>query len=438
MRLITLVLGLCLAFPYLTSISGTFGEEVTSLGFLPQPLTVMVDKVFKIAVVVESVNDLQGFDIEVNWNTSYLEYIDHIFTTPWNDHREPVSPSPYAGILYSGYEVSDSVDQINGTYKAAFATLINVPFNGSGTIVVITFKALNHVGTTHLEFTKEDLVDSGASSIPHTTSLSSVKIVQSSGVSIVSPENKVYPSDEVDLTFALSEPATWIGYSLDGIANETVTANTTLSTLLDGLHYIIVYANLSGAVNESTTVHFAVDTSPPSITGIVQAPSVNDVQPEDSVRVNASVGDDFAGVKRVTLNYTISDGTWIPLEMMNPFSRFYNTTIPKFANGTTVEFVIEAEDNVGNVITSEELGYTHQYTVVPEFPSMIVPMSLLIAGTLIALLYRARRTRTRDSSPSCERDNSRALSVEKTKSTIISMFEVTGKHQDWKSAHSMP
>jgi hypothetical protein len=42
-------------------------------------------------------------------------------------------------------------------------------------------------------------------------------------ISVVSPENKVYTSNNVSLAVTVNEPVVWIGYSLDGEDNVTVT-----------------------------------------------------------------------------------------------------------------------------------------------------------------------------------------------------------------------
>jgi hypothetical protein len=61
-------------------------------------------------------------------------------------------------------------------------------------------------------------------------------------IRVVSPENKTYTAGNVSLAFTVNKPAAWIGYSLDGQDNVTVTENTTLSGLSSGLHNITVYA----------------------------------------------------------------------------------------------------------------------------------------------------------------------------------------------------
>jgi N-acetylneuraminic acid mutarotase len=61
-------------------------------------------------------------------------------------------------------------------------------------------------------------------------------------ISVVSPENKNYTSGNVSLAFAVNKPAVWMGYSLDGQDNVTITGNATLSGLSSGLHNVTVYA----------------------------------------------------------------------------------------------------------------------------------------------------------------------------------------------------
>lgn len=76
-------------------------------------------------------------------------------------------------------------------------------------------------------------------------------------ISIVSPENKTYSGKDIPLTFSVSEPASWIGYSLDAQANVTITGNITLQDVPDGSHHLIVYANdTSSNMGASCIVYF--------------------------------------------------------------------------------------------------------------------------------------------------------------------------------------
>ena len=208
-------------------------------------------------------------------------------------------------------------------------------------------------------------------------------------ITIVSPQNLTYAASDVPLTFTVNETTSWMGYSLDGLANVTITGNTTLSSLSDGNHNIIVYANDAfGNTGSSTLVSFSVDTAPPDITSVSQNPPEDSVQPYDVVNVNATVVDDF-GVNRVFLNYTTNNGTWFSVDMSPLVGNIWHATIPGFTYGTRVNYTIVAEDNVGNSVTSDGLGYVYQ--VVPEFSPYMALLLLMTASLIVSALHRRKR-----------------------------------------------
>ena len=94
-------------------------------------------------------------------------------------------------------------------------------------------------------------------------------------VSIVSPENKNYTSSNVSLAFTLNKPAAWMGYSLDGQENATITGNTTIAGLTNGLHNITVYAKDEFKnTGSSETITFTIVKEPePFPSAIVAAAS---------------------------------------------------------------------------------------------------------------------------------------------------------------------
>jgi hypothetical protein len=211
-------------------------------------------------------------------------------------------------------------------------------------------------------------------------------------VIVLSPLNQTYHADSVALTFTLDESASWIGYSLDSQANVTVSDNATLSDLVDGNHDIVVYAaDALGNTGISNTVYFSVDTTPPEIADVSQYPTEDSVFPDDIVSVNATVTDNISGISRVVLNYTTNNGTWFDVEMSHLEGSIWNATIPGFPYCTTVNYTIIAEDTVGNSITSEDLAYTLQYHVIPEFASYIALLLLTTATLLAAALLRRKK-----------------------------------------------
>jgi hypothetical protein len=210
-------------------------------------------------------------------------------------------------------------------------------------------------------------------------------------IMILSPLNQTYHIESVVLTFTLNELSSWIGYSLDGQTNVTIVGNTTLLDLPDGNHDIIVYAtDTFGNAGSSATVYFSVDITPPEITNVSQYPTEDNVQPYDLVSVNATVTD-LNGIGRVILNYTTNNGTWFGMEMSHLEGDIWNATIPGFPYCTTVNYMITAEDGVGNIITSDELGYTLQYHVIPESLSLIALLLLMTATLVVLALHRNKR-----------------------------------------------
>jgi parallel beta-helix repeat protein len=205
---------------------------------------------------------------------------------------------------------------------------------------------------------------------------------------ILHPENNTYNMDDVPLTFTLSEPASWIGYSLDDSANETISGNTTITVPNEGQHNITVYANDSASnMGSSSTVYFSVDTIPPNITDVSRSP--DEVLPTDAVHINATVTDAVSGVKQVFLNYTNGNETWIIVEMSNVAGDVWNGTIPAFPYCTNVTYIIMAEDNAGNTITTEEMELEYQYHVIPEFRSILI--LLLFMTTMMLVVACGRR-----------------------------------------------
>jgi hypothetical protein len=61
-------------------------------------------------------------------------------------------------------------------------------------------------------------------------------------ISILSPENRTYTLNNVSLTFSVNKQVTWMGYSLDGQAQNILTENATLYNLPYGSHNVTVYA----------------------------------------------------------------------------------------------------------------------------------------------------------------------------------------------------
>jgi parallel beta-helix repeat protein len=105
-------------------------------------------------------------------------------------------------------------------------------------------------------------------------------------ITILSPQNKTYITSSIPLTFTVNEPASWIGYSLDGQANVTISGNTTLTSLSYGQHSITVYANdTSGNMGASNKVFLTVQTPPPN-----PIAPIRETPPPENVAVAVAAG----------------------------------------------------------------------------------------------------------------------------------------------------
>lgn len=77
-------------------------------------------------------------------------------------------------------------------------------------------------------------------------------------VSIFNLENATCHGN-VSLNFTTSKPTSWVGYSLDGVDNVTITGNTTLTDLASGVHNITLYAeDTFGSIGTSETITFNI------------------------------------------------------------------------------------------------------------------------------------------------------------------------------------
>ena len=273
----------------------------------------------------------------------------------WDDTPIPTVPSP---LITDGY----------GNFTAIISVL-NQTTSG-----IYTVKAVDEIGTeANASFTVYSNVSPSSSTI-----------------SVLSPENNTYNTTDIPLIFTINA-VSWITYSVDEQTNVTITGNTNITGLADGIHEILVHANdAAGNMVASDTVCFTVDTTPPNITDVSQAPVNINGTLEEGTKVNATVTDSVSGVERVSLNYTDGNGTGVIAEMTNLEGDVWNGTIPAFPHGTNVTYIIIAEDKAGNTVTTKELyGHPNQYEVLPEFPLWIIlPLFLVATASTIAVRKR--------------------------------------------------
>jgi hypothetical protein len=193
-------------------------------------------------------------------------------------------------------------------------------------------------------------------------------------VVIVSPENKEYSVADVSLTFTLSEPTSWIGYSIDGGENVTIAGNTTLSRLPNGSHSIVVYArDLAGNIGSSATVYFAVDTSPPNISLLSPQNQIyNSTNTPLTVNINEAIA---------WIGYSVDEQANVT------FSG--STTLIGLSDGTH-SIVVYARDLAGNIGSSATV-YFETDTISPSV-SILSPQNTTYDTTDIPLTITINET----------------------------------------------
>ena len=78
-------------------------------------------------------------------------------------------------------------------------------------------------------------------------------------IAIVTPTSTTYDTTDVQLYFTVSETSSWVGYSLDGQANVTISGNITFTQLAAGAHSLRVYAtDIMGHTGRSDVTQFYV------------------------------------------------------------------------------------------------------------------------------------------------------------------------------------
>ena len=177
-------------------------------------------------------------------------------------------------------------------------------------------------------------------------------------IEIVFPENRTYR--EVLLHFTVNRAASWIGYSLDGKANVTISAQVQLANLSQGSHSVRMYANDSaGNMGASETRHFSVD---------IQSPIVSILHPQ-----NISYG-----TTDIQVTFTVDENTTsLAYSLDGKATELIagNLTLAALSNGAH-RLTVYATDEVGN------LGEQTVYFDVAQFPFLL----LIAAITIVVII----------------------------------------------------
>jgi len=145
--------------------AGTAGA--TSIFVEPSQSTVYKGEAFNVTVKVTDVVDLAGWEFKLYWNKTVLNCTNVIIQTPteWQNNTQNYGPGlePNYNSTHARY------------FKAQSRTDPAPSFNGSMTIVTLTFQAIQP-GTTSLLLQETKLGSSAAQPITHTVSSGSVSV----------------------------------------------------------------------------------------------------------------------------------------------------------------------------------------------------------------------------------------------------------------------
>jgi hypothetical protein len=164
---------------------------------------------------------------------------------------------------------------------------------------------------------------------------------------ITSPLNKSYSEQRIRLNFTVDESTSWIGYSLDGNDNITITGNSSLYSLPDGSYSIVIYTNdTAGNMGISETVWFTIDSGEPYIT--ITSP-LNTTYTEQSIWLNFTIDEVTSWIGYSiddNQNVTISGNImWSSLSKGSHFIVIYaNDTERNMGQSITIWFTISFDD----------------------------------------------------------------------------------------------
>jgi parallel beta-helix repeat protein len=202
-------------------------------------------------IVANSFTENSGFAIR--WSNSYNNTFYHNnfinnargyeavlqVSNPWffgsGDHEYNTWDNGYEGNYWSDY-----TSRYSNATEVNDSSIWDVPF------------FINEVNNDGFPLTE-----------PVDIEVATVLLLYPPDICVSSPENMTYTANRVSLNFTVNEATSWMGYSLDGQNNVTITENTlNLTELSEGSHSLTVYANdTSGDMGKSETIYFTIGTS---------------------------------------------------------------------------------------------------------------------------------------------------------------------------------
>jgi hypothetical protein len=200
-----------------------------------------VGSTFKLAVVVENVEDFYGFDIQLNWTTSLIRYVTHTTTVPRTSYPAPNPPSPYEGALNPPtLPIKDIVNEADNIPDAEPGTMAWFAYaslgapegqTGSATIVVFTFNVTSPPVSEPVvfHFVRVDLSNSTGQPIPYEAFDLTIPVEIEHTVTVDETDFIIKTlSNSTVKNFQLHAPEPKITFNVTGPAGSTGFCNVTI------------------------------------------------------------------------------------------------------------------------------------------------------------------------------------------------------------------
>ena len=150
LRAVWVVLLLCLVSVWFVRVGFSQGSGDAVVRVQPSKTDVRAGDAFSVSVVIESVENLYGLDVTLRWDSSAVQFQSVDLRLGVESHSGGVLHEDFGAEIYvAGNNVSEAEYHLAATSVAPASS-----FNGSGTVFVISFKAVG-VGSSSLALETE-------------------------------------------------------------------------------------------------------------------------------------------------------------------------------------------------------------------------------------------------------------------------------------------
>lgn len=345
------------------------------------------------------VNGIGGIEFVITWNPNVINALNMTEVL----FHSTVPEVDYDSCVWQlKHEISNTEEKVgaygtlpaHGWYAYSFLDLYYAvdqgyaPITGNHTLAIITFNATG-TGLSGINFVALKMGDFyGDPLTSHGIDFFGIGSKVTVGnpppyIEIISPQNEtVYVSEEVNLIFTLTKEVSWIGYSIDGGINRTITGNTTI-TVAEGKHSLIIYANdTTGQMGFSDIIYFAIDKSPPvaSFTYQPEKPEPKMVFGAFKWNVTFDASESYDSVTNIVY-YVWDFGDGFNLTSASPIVSH------EYRNSGKYNVTLKVIDTIGHYTTTAKT-----ITIPDASPPLIIPYGLIIAIVLPPAWIVALRT----------------------------------------------